>query len=232
MKLTILGCGRFQITSRYNSTGNLISTGQVNILVDFGRGCLHALTQLGKQVSDIDAICISHTHPDHVADLLAFFQIFFITCPNKPLVMIGPSGIQQWFTTIASLVGEQLPTKITIKEEPTQAITIGDVTVTTAQMTHNVPDIAFRFEQAGHSIVYSGDTGMNDQIITLAQATDLLLLECSNVPGQISAHHLNPEQCLDIARRADARQLLLTHYGEGAFSGTLKLAKELTTIEL
>ncbi|MBI4407543.1 MAG: ribonuclease Z [Candidatus Kerfeldbacteria bacterium] len=232
MKLTILGCGRFQITSHYNSTGNLVSTNQTNILVDFGRGCLHALTKLGKQVSDIDAICISHTHPDHVADLLAFFQIFFITCPDKPLVIIGPAGIREWFTTMASLVREKLPTQVTIYEQPTAAIEVADITITTAPMAHTVPDTAFCFEQAGHRLVYSGDTGMNDQIVTLAKDADLLLLECSNVSGQITAHHLNPEQCLDIARRANVRRLLLTHYGEGIFSGTLEVAKELMTIEL
>ncbi|MFA6475245.1 MAG: ribonuclease Z [Patescibacteria group bacterium] len=238
MRLTILGCGRFNITANYNSTGNLIETERVNILVDFGRGCLYSLTKLGKQVGDIDAICISHLHPDHIADLLTFFQIFFNTCADKPLIIVGPVGIQQWFKTMVDLVLEPVPTKITIYEQPLTAIEIGDVTVTTAVMKHNVPATAFRFEQAGHSVVYSGDTGMNENIVSLARQTDVLLLECSNQPGQISAQHLNPEQCSDIATQAKVKQLVLTHYGYDLtktnmpFNGTLVIAKELMTIDL
>lgn len=229
MNLTILGCGRFRITSRYNSTGNLITTDQVDILMDFGRGCLQSLTQLGKQVGDIDAICITHTHPDHVADLLAFFQIFFITCPNQSLIIIGPTGMRQWFNTVASLVQENVPNQIVVYETP-QEVQVGDVMITTQPMAHNVPDVAFAITQGGHRLVYSGDTGMNDQIVTLAHDADLLLLECSNASGQITNHHLNPEQCADIAKQSHAKQLLLTHYGDEPFSDTLKRAKELLSI--
>lgn len=73
---------------------------------------------------------------------------------------------------------------------------------------------------------------MNDQIITLANGADVLLLECSNLSGQITAHHLNPEQCEDIAHRAGAGRLLLTHYGDQPFSDTLERVDELMTIEI
>ena len=231
MNLTILGCGRFHITFNYNSTGNVVSTDTTNLLVDFGRGCLQALTKLGKGVADIQGICISHTHPDHVADLLSFFQIFFITCPQQPLTLIGPTGTRTWFDQMAGLVGEKIPSQITVVESP-QSLQIGDITVTTAPMTHNVPDIAFRLTHQGSSLVYLGDTGMNDQLITFAKDVDVLLLECSNESGQVTPHHLNEQQCADIAQRSQAKRVLLTHYGDQPFSGTLERAKELLTIKV
>ncbi|EKD79167.1 MAG: beta-lactamase protein, partial [uncultured bacterium] len=161
-----------------------------------------------------------------------FFQIFFITCPKQPLTIIGPSGIGQWYNTIAHLVGEEPPAQVVVLEAPSDVVMIADLAITTAPMTHNVPDVAFRLTHQGRSVVYSGDTGMNDQLIPFAQECDVLLLECSNIPGQVTTHHLNEQQCADIAQRSRAKRLLLTHYGDQPFSGTLERAKELLTIKV
>lgn len=238
MTLTILGCGRFQITDRYNSTGNLVSTDTTKVLMDFGRGCLQSLTQLGVSVSQIDAICITHTHPDHIADLLAFFQIFFITCPQQNLLIIGPPGITHWFDTISGLVGEVRPANIQVREQPEQSIQVGDLTITTALMIHNVPDLAYQIGQLGKRLVYSGDTGLNENLVPFAQAADVLMLECSNSLNQITPYHLNPTQCGEIATAAKAKQLVLTHYGSEPvkttipFNGILTLAKDLLSISI
>lgn len=245
MKLTILGCGRYNITSNYNSTGNLLQTSQLNILLDFGRGNLHALTQSGMHVGDIDVICISHTHPDHVADLLAFFQIYFIEKYRghitKPLTIIGPVGITQWYQQLAQLMFEVVP-EIMIYENPTQPLQLGDVTITVTPMHHIIPDVAYKIQGDRASVVYSGDTGFNTNLLQLAYQTNSLVLECSNSSNEVSEFHLNPQQCGQIAEQAKAKQLILTHYGakeravglerETAkyFSGIVTVAKELLTI--
>ncbi len=243
MNLSILGCGRFQPTSNYNSTGNLVSTASTNIIADFGRGCLQALTKLGRQVSDIDAICITHVHPDHVADLLTFFQIYALTCPTKPLTVVGPAGIDQWFETLLSLVYEARPSLIQVVIQPT-ALRLGDIEISTASMEHSVPDVAYKFTADDSTIVYSGDTGFIPTLTQFADDCDLLLLECSNAPGQVTQYHLNPEQCGQIATHAAAKHLVLTHYGAKElehilltataqqFNGILTVAKELLTFEL
>lgn len=243
MDLSILGCGRFQITSNYNSTGNLVSTAHTNILVDFGRGCLKALTQLGKTVEEIDAICITHVHPDHVADLLSFFQIYTLTCPTKSLTIVGPVGIDDWVETVLNLVYETRLTALQIIAAPAE-VHIGDVWVSTAAMVHSVPDVAYRFTADDSSIVYSGDTGFTPALIDFAEDCDLLLLECSNASGVVTEYHLNPEQCGQVATQAAAKHLVLTHYGAKEleptllsatskhFNGILTLAKELSTFEL
>ncbi|MBI2415894.1 MAG: MBL fold metallo-hydrolase [Candidatus Kerfeldbacteria bacterium] len=248
MKCTILGCGRYQITSNYNSTGNLITTHQIKLVLDFGRGNLHALTQLGYTVNDIDVICISHTHPDHVADLLAFFQAHFIDykrgLTTRQLHIIGPSGIRRWFSTIASLVQEDLGYQPVLYEAPTRPIIIGDVSITTASVQHNVPALGYRISCDQKTVMYSGDTGYTDQLFKLAHNADVAILECSNAPDQTSEFHLNPQACGEIASSANVRQLVLTHYGGTEripelqretgkyFSGILTVAEELLSFNL
>lgn len=217
MQWTILGSGRFVITDNYNSTGNLLHTEQVNILVDFGRGNLKALTDCGINVIDIDAICISHVHPDHVADLLAFFQIYQIAFRQKqitkPLTIIGPVGIAAWFEQLENLIYEERPTNITVQEQPVETILIGDVLIAIAPMKHTVPDIAFKFTHQQETIVYTGDTGWNEQLITFAKDAGILVIECTNEIGQQTQHHLNPTEVGQLATAAQVKQVVFTHYG-------------------
>ena len=52
-------------------------------------------------------------------------------------------------------------------------------------MTHNVLLCGVSFTHQGHSLVYSGDTGVNMNC-DLGKDVDLLLLECSNLSGQVT----------------------------------------------
>jgi len=73
---TTLGAGQYYLTpgdiSLYNSAGHLVETPKAKIVFDLGRGCLRTLTELGVSVHDIDVLCLSHLHPDHVAGTLCY----------------------------------------------------------------------------------------------------------------------------------------------------------------
>ena len=44
-----------------------------------------------------------------------------------------------------------------------------------ARMIHNVPTYAYRFEQEGTSVVFSGDTAPTDELVTLAVGANMLI---------------------------------------------------------
>lgn len=252
MRVTILGAGQYYLTpgdlSLYNATGQLVEVGQSKIIMDFGRGCLRSLTQLGVSVHDIDIICISHLHPDHVADLLPFFQAHFVerklsNVPSKDLTIIGPTGTKQWFELMTQLLYETLPYQPTILEDVKQS-TFGDITINTTLLKHVIPNLGYRINDGQRSVTYSGDTGYTVTLPKFAQNTDLLILEAANDSGVVSEFHLNATQAGDIATAAGAKQLVLTHYGSTTreadlqrataqtFGGILTLGRELLTIEL
>jgi ribonuclease BN (tRNA processing enzyme) len=236
------------ITDNYNSTGNLVRTPQLNMLVDFGRGNLRALTQCGLAATDIDVIAISHVHPDHVGDLLAFFHIYNIAfrrgTVTKPLTIIGPSGVTAWLEKLESLVYEVRPTNMAVYEQPSTPLLVGDITVGVSPMEHDIPDVAYHITHHKQTVVYTGDTGWNNNLLTLANGVDTLVIECSNEVEQITPHHLNPAQIGQIAAQAHVRQLVFTHYGATSrvpviaaetrqhFSGIITPATELLTLTL
>jgi len=89
----------------------------------------------------------------------------------------------------------------------------------TADLVHLLPidhtphSLAYRIEDpSGKSFVYSGDTGFCNEIVDLAQGSDLLILECSFPDQEEKEGHLTPSLAGRIASLANTKRLLLNHF--------------------
>jgi ribonuclease BN (tRNA processing enzyme) len=118
-------------------------------------------------------------------------------------------------------------------------------TVLSIPVAHNPESIAYRINSLqGKSVVYSGDTDFNTNLIMLAQDADLLICESAfpdqnKVPG-----HLTPSLAGAIAKQANVRKLVLTHlYPEcdltdiraqcrKEYDGPLTIAEDLMKIKI
>lgn len=94
--------------------------------------------------------------------------------------------------------------------------------------------LSLRFDLPGRSIVYSGDTGPSAALEDLAQDADLLIVEMMDIPltisrmiaanpgmpeavsrnmqSHLSEHHLSAPQVGEIATRAGAKAVVVTHF--------------------
>jgi ribonuclease BN (tRNA processing enzyme) len=112
-------------------------------------------------------------------------------------------------------------------------------------MRHNPESIAYRIDaENGPSLVYSGDTDPNDNLITLAQGADLLVCESALPDGMKAPGHLTPALAGEIASRAEVGRLVLTHFYpecdqvdvaaqcRRTYQGPLTLARDLMEIRL
>ena len=102
----------------------------------------------------------------------------------------------------------------------------GVVKVTAVAVTHGhaVSALAYRFDTADGSVVFSGDTTMNDDLIALAQnavilvhhVADLGYLELHGTTGaeleRMAALHTDVTEVGGVAERAGAHELILSHY--------------------
>jgi len=102
----------------------------------------------------------------------------------------------------------------------------GAVRVTAVAVTHGraVPALAYRFDTADGSVVFSGDTSVNDDLIALAQGTGILVHHVADL-GYLQRHgtdgaeldrmaalHTDVSEVGGVAERARAGELILTHY--------------------
>ena len=89
---------------------------------------------------------------------------------------------------------------------------------------HAVPALAYRFDTADGSVVFSGDTTADDKLIALAQGADILVHQVADL-GYLKRHgwsgaalqrmaglHTDVTEVGGVAERAGVRELILTHY--------------------
>jgi ribonuclease BN (tRNA processing enzyme) len=111
------------------------------------------------------------------------------------------------------------PAPVTVAED--DAVRVTAVAVTHG---HAVPALAYRFDTADGSVVFSGDTTVNDALIALAQGADILVhqvadlgyLERHGVTGEalqrMAGLHTDVSEVGSVAERAGVRELILSHY--------------------
>jgi ribonuclease BN (tRNA processing enzyme) len=102
----------------------------------------------------------------------------------------------------------------------------GIVRVSAVAVTHGhaVPALAYRFDTRDGSVVFSGDTTVNEDLISLAQGADILVHQVADLDylkkhgtdgpelARMAALHTDVTQVGGVAERAGVRELILSHY--------------------
>ncbi len=74
----------------------LLTYGKTNILLDVGEGVQNKLLKLGKSVTSINAVLITHMHGDHVLGLVPLIQSRSLAGSTTPLPLVGPEGLYDY----------------------------------------------------------------------------------------------------------------------------------------
>lgn len=112
------------------------------------------------------------------------------------------------------------------RQQPIVVMDGAGVRVTAIGVTHGhvMPALAYRFDTEDGSVVFSGDTTVNDDLIALAQGADILV-HCVADLGYLERHgtkgaalermaglHTDVTQVGGVAERASVGELILNHY--------------------
>lgn len=246
MKLTILGSGSPEAYARRASTGYLLEIGKDKILFDCGGGVVDNLIRSGRLPRDITHLFFTHYHSDHMMDYARLVHAAWdeggapikVFGP-KPLAKInqgyfGPDGVlqndlrartelpqsQQVWVARGGTLPRAWPSPDITEIEPGFTFEGEGWTLGSAQATHAQPILeclAFSVEHEGKKFVYSGDTGINDQVSTLCQDADFLLHWCyrgskEDVHPALMAMSPDPGEVARMANNAQVKRLYLTHF--------------------
>lgn len=217
MRLTVVGCSGSVPGPESPASCYLVEAEGFRVLLDLGNGALGAL-QRHCRIGDVDAVLLSHLHPDHCIDVLSLYVArTYDTEGGYPVIPVyGPVGAG---AHLAAAYGRAEDPGLTgcfdFRDWTPGPERVGPFTVTAARVAHPVETWAVRLEHAGRSLAYSGDTGPCQQLVDLARGVDLALFESSFQEGRDEgappALHLTGRQAGEHASRAGAGRLLLTH---------------------
>ncbi len=239
MRVTVVGCAGSFPGPDSPASCYLLEAEGFRMVIDLGNGALGVLQRFAG-LFDIDAICVSHLHADHCADLGTYWVVrqYPEDGPKPPIPVHGPRGIANRVAGLGGAAVNAVLARFGFFDLEPGTTEIGPFRVTTDRMNHPVETFGFRVEHAGWQLAYSADTGESEALVRLAAGTDVLLCEASFLDGQGSRPglHLTARQAAAHAARAGVGQLVLTHLvpwndrnrtlaeADGIYQGPLSLA--------
>jgi len=239
------GCGAWPAAGQACS-GYLVEHEGFVLLVDPGYATLPRLAELVPP-EGVDAVLVSHGHPDHCADLHPLLRARVLRDdPAPPLpVHTLPSAVDR---VLALDRPGLLDAAYRLEEFAAgDRFAVGPFEVATWPLPHSVPNAGLRLAAGGRTIAYTGDTGPSPNLPELARAADVFLAEASFVdvvPGESATTLSSARQMAETAVDAGVRHLVLTHLlpgtdpsaaagaARGIFHRELTVARPGTTIDL
>jgi ribonuclease BN (tRNA processing enzyme) len=224
VQLTVIGAGP-AYTTRLGATGAayLVRDDETAILFDLGQGSFPRLA--GEiEPSRLDAIVISHLHPDHFIDLVALrHYLRYQFTPPRRVRVLAPRGLAERLDALHGQPGFAAEA-LDCADLAAGTVSIGGLDVESRLVTHTDESYGFRVAPRGEprsgplpGLVYSGDCGRADDLLPLIREGDALLTEVSFGPGPVppGASHLDGPAVGELARAGGAGRVLLTHLQMG-----------------
>ena len=171
------------------SSGNCIFAGasSANLLIDVGLSCkrtVQGLNTLGLDISEIDAILLTHEHSDHIAGLRVISKKYgipiYATRGTMEGVMLTPGA-------------DEIDRSLFRVVEPDNEFMINDVRAVPVRIDHDTREpVAFRIEEYGKKAAVITDLGTWSEYTVDAMSGlntifveanhDLRMLECGRYP--------------------------------------------------
>ncbi|HKY31003.1 MAG TPA: MBL fold metallo-hydrolase [Candidatus Polarisedimenticolia bacterium] len=220
MELTVLGSGAAVPSLRRGAPGFLLAAGRSDlILLDSGAGTLRRLLAAGVRHDQITHALYSHNHLDHTGELASW--LFLGRVPGHarttPLTVAGSEGFMTMAAGLRAVFHPWLDDEgaVTWKTMAAGGRTLaGEGWEARAFTVDHIPSsLGFRVtEDSGRSLAYTGDTAFCEELVELARGVDLLLIEASAPDGEGVKGHMTPSEAGEVARRAGAGKVVLTHF--------------------
>lgn len=250
---------------RKECSNAIVVDGRIYV-IDCGYGALGRLVDAGLNYREVGNIFLTHLHDDHTSDVVTLLSHQWTGGRVDPTLVIGPYGTEQLVE--AALAYFRANTEIRLVDEdrsvqpadlfsgldieataaPTEVYADDLVTVSSVENTH-FPDFAreqlpyravsYRLDSRDRSITISGDTAYSDNLVRLAEGSDVFVCETIDAetfrvnfdervaagayadnPEGIWKHivdtHATTEDAGRMAAEAGVGTLVLTHLIPGA----------------
>ncbi len=221
IKVVFLGTAGGYDSKIGNTVSTLISTNNFDIILDAGNGLLK-LDEYTDCTKDT-FLFISHLHLDHIIGIHSISKFNF----KKGLNILLADNHKSLFADVIcppySINIDHLSYPVKLYELPKETGKI-PFKIHVLPMKHSVYTLGISIEIDNKKITYCTDTGVCENMLELADASDLLITECSHRVGENNPGwpHLNPEEAAKLALDAHAKKLALTHFDSNRYSNALK----------
>ena len=254
-RLVVLGgCGAWPEPGRACS-GFLLEHDGFRMALDLGYGTLpRLLSLLGSATAvGLDAVVVTHDHPDHVVDLHGLLRARLYDRPHEPRIpLYSPEAVLE---RVAGLEDSDRSTADLVfawRPLPAGAYEVGPFRLESWALPHYVPNAGVRLSTPELAVAYTGDTGPDPALAEVGRDADLYIVDATDRRQQAGIPpgapgppmNLTSREAGEAAAAAGADRLMLTHFWPGndrdrsraaaaaVFPGEVLIADEGTVIHL
>ncbi|MEU6237060.1 MBL fold metallo-hydrolase [Kitasatospora sp. NPDC047058] len=219
-RLTVLGtCGAWPEAGR-GASGFLLEYDGFRLVLDLGYATLPRLLE-HRPGGDVDAVVITHEHPDHCADLSALCRVRYFAPERGPRIPLyctpGVTGRVQAMEPTEDLL--DVFDVVDLQTVPS-GHRVGPFRLDAEPLPHHVPHAGVRLTAPGLTLAYSGDAGPDPALARLAAGADLFIagatLQGDRPDDGGDPYLMSAVDAGTWAARAGAGRLLLTHFWPGS----------------
>jgi len=159
-------------------------------------------------LADIDAVVLTHSHPDHWSDIEGFYVACRYVTERSGVPVYAPAGLRDLLRTGPT----SEPTLHWQDIADGSRLTLGPMQLTFSRTDHPPETLAVRVDADGRSLGYSADSGPGWSLEALGPGLHLGLCEATYLRDREgSSPHMSARQAGATARAAGVERLLLTH---------------------
>jgi len=209
MDLTVLGAsGSYGSGTGGACSGYLVEAGGTSLWVDCGNGTFPHLQQ-HVSVEDLDAVVLTHEHPDHCVDIYGLHVLLRYGLERSGLPVYAPEGVEKRLGALVSDWGDAFEWNAIGDGD---GVVVGDLALRFSRTDHPPPTYAVELRGDDKRLVYTADTGPGWTVGAFGSGADLVLSEATYQEGHRGwPHHLTAGDAGSAAREAGAHRLMLTH---------------------
>jgi ribonuclease Z len=213
----------------------LVRAGGEVLLFDAGRGVVDRLAQDGVHGRDITAVFLTHFHSDHIVGLPDLWLTSRLRLAwggrTSPLDIYGPVGVKNLVDGLATAYRADTamrPDKaieLVPHEESGDGVVFerNGVKVTMFKVEHGEAKeaVGYRIDYNGRSVLLSGDTKYNENVIKYGKGVDLMVHEVVAVKAALLEKapklkfifqlHTSPQQCGEVFTKTRPKMAVYSH---------------------
>ena len=235
MRVHLIGTGGPELTPTRLGMSTLIEASGQTLLFDAGRGALQNIYLSRVDPRLVTRVFLTHLHSDHIEGLPSIWMTpWFMFGRKAKLEVWGPEGTRQMIEGMRMMYAHDLEHRVNpvFKREyldidvheiaPGVVYDDGGVKVTAFPVEHDDgnPAFGYRIDAAGRSVLLSGDTTYNENVVKFGTGADLIVSNVAAFSEAMTKAGIlkpvldkltTPEQAATIFAKAKPRLAVYSH---------------------